>query len=89
MKKANTKTEKIRIDFASIPASKLAELLSEAGNRQKTADEMEVILRKHIASGAPVNPDGTVNLYHYTAWLIRATVCFNPRTEATEENNTK
>ncbi len=28
-------------------------------------------LRQDIAAGAPTNADGTVNLLHYTAWLIQ------------------
>ncbi|MBI1375194.1 MAG: hypothetical protein GC159_20950 [Phycisphaera sp.] len=27
------------------------------------------VVRRHIDEGAPVNPDGTVNLVHYAAWL--------------------
>ncbi len=27
------------------------------------------MLRVDIAAGAPTNPDGTVNLIHYAAWL--------------------
>ncbi len=30
-------------------------------------------LRDHIARGAPVGPDGKVDLIHYAAWLARAT----------------
>ena len=28
-------------------------------------------VREHLAAGAPVGPDGTVNLVHYAAWLNR------------------
>lgn len=28
-------------------------------------------VRDHVAAGAPVAPDGTINLVHYTAWLNR------------------
>lgn len=28
-------------------------------------------LREDIAAGAPTNADGTVNLIHYTAWLVK------------------
>jgi len=27
------------------------------------------VVSRHIDEGAPVNPDGTVNLVHYAAWL--------------------
>jgi hypothetical protein len=29
------------------------------------------ILEADIAAGAPVNADGTVNLVHYAAWLVK------------------
>ena len=29
----------------------------------------EDTLREDLAAGAPANPDGTVNLVHYAAWL--------------------
>ena len=31
----------------------------------------EAMLRTDLASGAPTNPDGTINLVHYAAWLVR------------------
>lgn len=27
------------------------------------------VVQRHIDQGAPVNPDGTINLVHYAAWL--------------------
>jgi hypothetical protein len=29
------------------------------------------MLRADLAAGAPANPDGTLQLVHYGAWLIR------------------
>jgi len=29
------------------------------------------LLQAHIHGGAPVNPDGTLNLVHYAAWLVK------------------
>ena len=29
------------------------------------------IVQKHIAEGAPVAADGTINLVHYGAWLFK------------------
>ena len=29
------------------------------------------MLEADIVAGAPVNPDGTLNLVHYAAWLLR------------------
>jgi len=31
----------------------------------------EEMIRQDIADGAPTNVDGTMNLVHYTAWLLR------------------
>jgi len=31
----------------------------------------EDMVRADIGAGAPTNPDGTVNLVHYAAWLNR------------------
>ena len=28
-------------------------------------------LRADVESGAPLNPDGTLNLVHYAAWLVK------------------
>ena len=30
----------------------------------------EAMLREDVADGAPTNPDGTLNLVHYAAWLV-------------------
>jgi len=40
-------------------------VLRKAGSRHLS----EEALRRDIAAGAPANPDGTVNLLHYAAWL--------------------
>jgi hypothetical protein len=29
------------------------------------------MLKADLAAGAPANPDGTINLVHYGAWLVR------------------
>lgn len=31
----------------------------------------EAMLRADLEAGAPTNPDGTINLVHYAAWLAR------------------
>ena len=50
----------LRIDDA-------ARLLSQAGGQRVSVD----LLRADIAVGAPTNADGTLNLVHYAAWLVR------------------
>ena len=44
-----------------------ARLLAKAGGQPVT----EAMLRADLAAGAPANPDGTLNLVHYAAWLVR------------------
>ena len=46
----------------------LAALLSKSG-AHVTAE----MLRRDIDEGTPVNADGTVNLVHYAAWLVKET----------------
>ena len=45
----------------------LARLLSAAGPKPVTVD----MLRDDIDDGAPTNADGTMNLVHYVAWLVK------------------
>jgi hypothetical protein len=44
-----------------------ARLLSKACG-QPIAEEM---FQEDLASGAPANPDGTINLVHFGAWLVK------------------
>ncbi len=46
-----------------------AKILSKAGGRRIT----EEMLRNDIDAGAPTNPDGTLNVVNYAAWLIKET----------------
>lgn len=42
-------------------------VLSRAGGGRVMAE----MIRADLAEGAPQNPDGTVNLLHYGAWLAK------------------
>jgi len=53
--------------ITALPLADLAALLSRVGGKPVTAD----MIRADIDAGAPANPDGTMNLVHYTAWLAR------------------
>lgn len=44
-----------------------ARLLTRAGGQPITVSMIEA----DIGAGAPTNPDGTINLIHYAAWLVR------------------
>jgi hypothetical protein len=44
-----------------------AQLLAKATSARVT----EEMLRADLAHGAPANPDGTINLVQYGAWLVK------------------
>ena len=44
-----------------------ARLLTKASGQPIAADAIQA----DLAAGAPVNVDGTINLLHYAAWLVR------------------
>ena len=44
----------------------LARIVTASGVKPVTIG----VLRRDLAGGAPTNPDGTVNLTHYAAWLV-------------------
>ena len=44
-----------------------ARLLTKAGGEPVT----EEMIRDDLDDGAPLNRDGTLNLVHYTAWLVQ------------------
>ena len=52
---------------AALTPEELARLLAQAAR----ADIRSEHILADIRSGAPVNPDGTVNLVTYTAWLLQ------------------
>jgi len=53
--------------ITALSLADLAALLSRVGGKPVTAE----MIRADIDAGAPANPDGTMNLIHYTAWLVK------------------
>ena len=51
----------------ALSVSDAARLLSKAGGGSVTEEMIEA----DLAAGAPENPDGTINLVHYAAWLVK------------------
>ncbi len=51
----------------ALPISDAARVLTKVGGRLVT----DTMLRADIDAGAPTNADGTVNLVHYAAWLVK------------------
>lgn len=55
------------LDPQALSLEDAARLLSRAGGRPVTLD----VLQADIDAGAPVNADGTINLVHLAAWLVK------------------
>lgn len=53
-------------DPTALTPKHLAELLAKTATKKITPADIQI----DIAAGAPTNADGTINLVHYTAWLI-------------------
>ena len=56
-----------RLNPAAMPVADAARMLSRAGGQRITED----MLQADIDAGAPTNPDGTLNLVQYAAWLVK------------------
>jgi hypothetical protein len=53
--------------LAALAVGELCRLLERAGGREVS----EARVRADLEAGAPANPDGTIHLVHYAAWLAR------------------
>ncbi len=56
-----------QLNPAALSVAHAARLLTKAGGQVVS----EAMLRADLDAGAPSNPDGTLNLVHYAAWLAR------------------
>ena len=56
-----------RLNPAALPVPDAARVLTRLGGKPVT----EAMIRADIDAGAPVNADGSVNLVHYAAWLVK------------------
>ena len=63
----NDNNEKLSLSPTSLTVADAARLLTRAGGQPVTV----AMLEADLATGAPANPDGTINLVHYAAWLVR------------------
>jgi len=57
----------VRLNPAVLSIPDTARVLSRVGSSPVT----EAMLRADLDAGAPANADGTINLVHYTAWLVK------------------
>ena len=60
-------TEQSSVDPTRLIPTQAAKLLSAAAKVQIPVGHIE----EDIQSGAPTNPDGTLNLMQYAAWLVK------------------
>jgi hypothetical protein len=51
----------------SLTVADAARLLTKAGGQPVSIEMIEA----DLAAGAPANADGSINLVHYGAWLVR------------------
>jgi hypothetical protein len=54
-------------DLSQLPLADAAHLLTSESGQLVTVE----MLQADLAAGAPANADGTINLVHYAAWLVR------------------
>jgi len=57
--------------ITALTPAQAAKILAAAGSRRIT----EAMVCADIDAGAPANADGTVNLVHYAAWLVKEAAC--------------
>ena len=56
-----------KLNPSSLSIEDAVKVLRAAGSQHVSEDK----LRSDIEAGAPVNPDGSVNLVHYAAWMVK------------------
>ena len=59
--------EKRQFSQTAVPVRDAARMMSRLSGEPVTED----MLQADIDVGAPTNGDGTINLVHYAAWLVR------------------
>ena len=56
-----------QLNPATLTVEQAARLLSAVSTKAVSSDK----LQKDVEDGAPTNEDGTINLVHYAAWLVK------------------
>jgi hypothetical protein len=59
--------EHATLDPNRLTVDQAAKVLSAAARIRVSVED----LSQDLAAGAPRNPDGTLNLVHYAAWLVK------------------
>jgi hypothetical protein len=60
-------SETQQLNPTALSVEQASRVLSAAGWKPVTVE----MVRDDIEAGAPTNPDGTLNLMHYAAWLVK------------------
>jgi hypothetical protein len=60
-------SDKASLNPTSLSVADLTRLLTKAGGQPVAV----AMIDADLAAGAPANPDGTINLVHYAAWLLQ------------------
>ena len=55
------------VSLTALKPKELLEVLRKVGSKHASEEQIQ----RDIADGAPTNPDGTINLVHYAAWLVK------------------
>jgi len=56
-----------RLNPAALPVADAARVLTRLGGKPVS----DAMLHADIGAGAPTNADGSLNLVHYAAWLVK------------------
>ena len=56
-----------KYDINALKVEDLVQFLKSVGSSAASREAIEA----DIAAGCPVNPDGTISLLRYAAWLVR------------------
>ena len=64
---ADNSGERPTLSLTSLTLAAAAQVLTRTGGRPITM----AMLEADIAAGCPTNVDGTLNLVHYAAWLVK------------------
>jgi hypothetical protein len=67
MSENNEKTPVSGLNPSALALADAARLLTKVSGQSVTA----AMLQADVSAGAPTNANGTLNLVHYTAWLVR------------------
>jgi hypothetical protein len=63
----NDDNAKPSLSPTSLTVADAARMFTKVGGQPVTVGMLEA----DLAAGAPANADGTINLVHYAAWLVR------------------